>query len=305
MEIAFVGLGAMGSRIAANLQASGHSLHVYNRHAGKADALKAAGAVVASSPADAARAADVVFTMVADDAALQAVTFGEQGIAAGLRPGAVHVGLSTIGIAAAVAVAAGHGKSGQAYVSAPVFGRPDAAAARKLHIMAAGPEAALAKVLPLLREIGQTANVVGAEPWQANLVKLAGNMLLVSLVETLGEACAMAEKSGLAPQRLVELLTGTLFNAGPYLTYGPAIAAKKFEPAGFALPLAHKDIRLMLEAGAQAGVTLPIASLARDRMLAAQALGAGSGHDLAALALVALTEAGLERSATAGSTAAS
>lgn len=293
MDIAFIGLGAMGGPIAANLLAGGHSLHVYNRHPAKAEAVKAAGAVVCATPAEAARAGEVVFTMVADDAALQAVTFGEHGIAAGLRPGAVHVGMSTVGVATARGISAAHAGSGQAYVSAPVFGRPDAAAARKLHIMAAGADEAVAKVLPLLREIGQTANVVGPQPWQANLVKLAGNMMLVSLVETLGEACAVAEKSGLPPQRLVELLTGTIFNAGPYMTYGPAIAAKKFEPAGFALPLAQKDIRLMLAAGDEAGVPLPIASLARDRCLAARSLGAGTGHDLAALALVALAEAGL------------
>lgn len=293
MDIAFIGLGAMGAPIAANLLAAGHSLHVFNRHPDKAAELKGAGAAIAATPADAARAGELVISMVADDAAIEAVTFGEQGIASGLRPGSVHVCMSTIGIAAARRLSQAHAQAGQAYVSAPVFGRPDAAKARKLHVLAAGADEHVSKALPVLRDVGQSAQVVGPEPWQANLVKLAGNMMLVSLVETMGEACAMAEKSGLAPQRLVELLTGTIFNAGPYLIYGPAIAGRKFEPAGFALPLAQKDIRLMLSAGEEAGVPLPVASLARDRFLAAQALGAGPGHDLSALALVALTEAGL------------
>jgi 3-hydroxyisobutyrate dehydrogenase-like beta-hydroxyacid dehydrogenase len=294
MQLAFVGLGAMGSAIAHNLLASGHALHVFNRHAAKAEPLRAAGATVATSPAEAARAADVVFTMVADDAALKAVTFGEQGIAAGLRPDAVHVCMSTIGVAAARELARQHASAGQHYVSAPVFGRPDAAAARKLHVMAAGADADLQKILPLLREVGQSANAVGPDPWQANLVKLIGNMLLVSMVETLGEACAMAEKTGVSPAKVVELLTGTLFTAPPYQAYGAAIAAKRFQPAGFALPLAQKDIRLMLAAGEEAGVALPIASLVRDRFLAARAAGADANHDLAALALVALSEAGLK-----------
>jgi 3-hydroxyisobutyrate dehydrogenase-like beta-hydroxyacid dehydrogenase len=295
MQLAFIGLGAMGSAIAANLLAAGHQVRVYNRHAEKAEPLRAAGATVHSTPADAARAAEAVFTMVSDDAALLEVTFGAQGIAAGLPPDAVHVCLSTVGVATAREVAQRHADAGQRYVAAPVFGRPDAAAARKLHVMAAGADEAVQKVLPALRDIGQTANVVGPEPWQANLVKLVGNMMLVTMVETLGEACAMAEKSGLAPARLVELLTGTLFDAGPYKAYGAAIAAKRFQPAGFALPLAQKDVRLVLAAGEQAGVALPLASLVRDRFLAARARGAGAGHDLAALAEIAFVEAGLVR----------
>jgi 3-hydroxyisobutyrate dehydrogenase-like beta-hydroxyacid dehydrogenase len=202
--------------------------------------------------------------------------------------------MSTIGVAAAREVSRQHAERGQRYVSAPVFGRPDAAANRKLHVMAAGAEADVQKVLPALRDVGQTANVVGPEPWQANLVKLIGNLMLVTMVETVGEACAMSEKAGLAPARLMELLTGTLFDAGPYKIYGAAIAAKRFQPAGFALPLAQKDVRLMLAAGEEAGVPLPVASLVRDRFLAARARGAGAGHDLAALAEVALAEAGLQ-----------
>jgi len=295
MRLAFVGLGTMGSAVAANLLAAGHTLRVYNRHPDKAEPLRAKSAVVCATPAEAAREAEAVFTMVADDAALQAVTFGEHGIAAGLRADAVHVCLSTVGVATAREVARRHREAGQGYVSAPVFGRPDAAAARKLHVMAAGAEQDVQKVLPALRDIGQTANVVGPEPWQANLVKLIGNLMLVSMVETLGEACAMAEKSGLAPARLVELLTGTLFDAGPYKVYGAAIAAKRFQPAGFALPLAQKDVRLMLAASEEAGVPLPMASMVRDRFLVARARGADASHDLASLAAVAFAEAGLIR----------
>lgn len=295
MQLAFIGLGSMGSAIAANLLVSGHALRVYNRSAAKAEPLAALGATVCASAAEAASGAEVVFSMVSDDAALQAVAFGDQGIAAALGSDAVHVCLSTVGIAAAREVAAHHAEAGKRYVAAPVFGRPDAAAARKLHVMAAGAEADVQKVLPALRDIGQSVNVVGAEPWQANMVKLIGNVMLVSMVETLAEACAMAEKSGLSPTRLVELLTGTLFDVGPYKVYGGAIAARRFQPAGFALPLAQKDVRLMLAASDEAGVPMPVASLLRDRFLAARARGAGASHDLAALAEVALADAGLVR----------
>ena len=293
MELAFVGLGAMGSAVAGNLLASGHALRVYNRNPAKAEALRAAGATVCTTAAEAARGAEVVFSMVADDDALRAVTLGDAGILAGLRPDAVHACLSTVGVACARDMARQHAQAGKRYVAAPVFGRPDAAAQRKLHVMVAGADADVQKVLPALRDIGQSANVVGAEPSQANLVKLIGNLMLVTMVETLGEACAMSEKSGLPPTRLIELLTGTLFNAPPYKTYGAAIAEKRFQPAGFALPLAHKDVRLMLAAGDEAGVPLPVASLVRDRFLAARARGADGSHDLAALASIAFLEAGL------------
>jgi 3-hydroxyisobutyrate dehydrogenase-like beta-hydroxyacid dehydrogenase len=293
MQIGFIGLGAMGTAIAGNLLASGHDVCVFNRNPVRAEPLRRAGAIVAASPAQAAGSAEVVFTMVADDAALASVTFGDAGIVSSLRPGALHISMSTIGVATAQDLAAWHRAAGLGFVSATVFGRPDSAAQRKLFIMAAGADEHLRVALPLLEELGQSVGIVGAEPSQANLVKLVGNFMLTVLVETLGEACAVAGKAGLDPKRLVELLTTSVFNAPPYKIYGPSIAAQRYRPAGFALPLAQKDNRLVLEAAEALGVPLPLASLVHDRFLAARARGFGPEHDLSALAQGALADAGL------------
>jgi 3-hydroxyisobutyrate dehydrogenase-like beta-hydroxyacid dehydrogenase len=295
MQVGFVGLGSMGAAIARNLIDSGHALHVFNRSPAAAQPLRRAGASVASSAAHAARAADVVFTMVADDTAVNAVTFGEAGLLAGLKPGALHISMSTISVAVARELADSHRDAGIGFVSAPVFGRPDAATARKLFIMAAGSDQDLSLAVPLLEQLGQSVGIAGAEPWQANLVKLIGNFMLSVVIETLGEACAVAGKAGIDPMRLVELLTSANFNAAPYKIYGPLIASQRFEPAGFSLPLGQKDNRLMLAAAEALGVPLPLASLVRDRFLAARSHGAGEGHDWSAIALCALAEAGLDR----------
>jgi 3-hydroxyisobutyrate dehydrogenase-like beta-hydroxyacid dehydrogenase len=267
MKIGFVGLGSMGAAIAANLIESGHEVHVFNRTPARAERLREAGARIAASPAEAARSADVVFTMVSDDAAHTAVTFGEAGIATTLKPGAVHVSMSTISVATAQDHATKYREAGLGFVSAPVFGRPDAAAARKLFIMAAGADEHLKIAVPLLETLGQSVGIVGSDPSQANLVKLIGNFMLSAIIETLGEACAVAGRAGIDPMHLVELLTSASFNAPPYKIYGPLIASQRFQPAGFALPLGQKDNRLMLEAAESLGVPLPLASLVHDRFL--------------------------------------
>lgn len=293
MKIGFIGLGSMGAVIAMNLIESGHDVCVFNRSAARADPLREAGASVAATPAQAAQAADVVFTMVADDAAHAAVTFGETGIVAGLRPGALHISMSTISVAAAQDHAAKYREAGLGFVSAPVFGRPDAAAARKLFIMAAGADEHLEVAVPLLEQLGQSVGIVGTDPSQANLVKLIGNFMLSVIIETLGEACAVAGKAGLDPMRLVELLTNANFNAAPYKIYGPLIASQRFQPPAFSLPLGQKDNRLMLAAAEALGVPLPLASLVHDRFLTLRSQGIGAHHDWSAVALCALSDAGL------------
>ncbi|MGF6372341.1 3-hydroxyisobutyrate dehydrogenase-like beta-hydroxyacid dehydrogenase [Paraburkholderia sp. RAU6.4a] len=295
MKIGFVGLGSMGAAIAMNLIESGHEVHVFNRTAARAEPLRAAGARVAASPAHAAESADVVFTMVADDAAHAAVTFGEAGIANALRPGALHISMSTISVAAAQDHAARYREAELPFVSAPVFGRPDAAAARKLFIMAAGEDKHLTVALPLLEQLGQSVGIVGTDPSQANLVKLIGNFMLSAIIETLGEACAVAGKAGIDPMRLVELLTSANFNAPPYKIYGPLIASQQFQPPGFSLPLGQKDNRLMLAAAEALGVPLPLASLVRDRFLTLRSQGMGAAHDWSAVALCALSDAGMSK----------
>ncbi|MGF7134891.1 3-hydroxyisobutyrate dehydrogenase-like beta-hydroxyacid dehydrogenase [Paraburkholderia sp. EB58] len=295
MKIGFVGLGSMGAVIAANLIESGHEVHVFNRTPARAERLREAGARIAASPAEAARSADVVFTMVSDDAAHTAVTFGEAGIATTLKPGAVHVSMSTISVATAQDHATKYREAGLGFVSAPVFGRPDAAAARKLFIMAAGADEHLKIAVPLLETLGQSVGIVGSDPSQANLVKLIGNFMLSAIIETLGEACAVAGRAGIDPMHLVELLTSATFNAPPYKIYGPLIASQRFQPAGFALPLGQKDNRLMLEAAESLGVPLPLASLVHDRFLRLRSEGLGAESDWSAVALCALSDAGLSK----------
>jgi 3-hydroxyisobutyrate dehydrogenase-like beta-hydroxyacid dehydrogenase len=297
MKIAFVGLGAMGAAMAANFVGSGHDVHVFNRSPARSEPLREMGAKVAKSAAQAARSADVVFSMVADDAALESVTFGEAGIAAGLRPGAVHVSMSTIGVATAQEFAARHREARWGFVTAPVFGRPDAAAARKLFIMAAGAAEHLSVAVPLLEQLGQSVSIVSADPSHASLVKLIGNFMLSVIIETLGEACAVAGKARMDPVRLVELLTNSSFNAPPYKIYGALIGAQRFQPAGFSLPLGQKDNRLMLAAADALGVPMPLASLVHDRFLAVRSQGIGAEHDWSALALGAFHDAGLGKKA--------
>ena len=196
MKIGFVGLGQMGSGMAANLLKAGHEVSVYNRSAAKSEALASQGARIAAGVADACRG-DLVMTMLADDAALEHVTFAEEGILASLRPGAIHVSSSTISIALSAQLTARHRAAGQRFVAAPVFGRPEAAAAGKLFVIAAGEASTLAAAQPALDAIAQKTFVVGETPKSANLVKLSGNFLIAAVIESLGEAVALVGKDGI------------------------------------------------------------------------------------------------------------
>ena len=231
--------------------------------------------------------------MVADDAALEAVVFGADGILAGLAAGATHLAMSTIAVALAERLTDSHDAAGgQHFVSAPVFGRPDAAAAAKLFIVAAGKREAVAGVQPLLDAMGQRTFVIAERPSSANLVKLSGNFLLASLIEALGEAMTLVGKAGIDRQAYLELLTSTLFTAPPYRTYGALIAEERFTPAGFAAPLGLKDVRLTLAAAEELGVPMPLASLVRDRLLGLVAQG-GEELDWSAISRLAAQDAGL------------
>ena len=272
MNVGFIGLGNMGRGIAANLLKAGHAMVVYNRTRSHADPLAAQGARVAETPGDCCRG-DVVFTMVADDSALDAVTSGENGVLAALPAGSIHVSLSTISVALSERLAQAHARAGSVYVAAPVFGRPEAAAAAKLFVVAAGPAAALARCRPLFDAIGQRTYVLGEKAFVANAVKLAGNFMLAAAVESLGEAIALVRKYGVAPDQFLDLITSSVFTAPAYKIYGSLIAAEKYQPAGFRLPLGLKDVRLALAAGEAANVPLPLASLVRDRMITALARG--------------------------------
>ncbi len=290
MKIGVIGLGNMGAGMAANLLKAGHEVTVYNRTASKAQALLAQGARYAAQPADAC-GGDAVMTMLADDGAVESVVFGDAGMIRSLRPRAIHVSSSTISVALSQKMAGAHAAAGQRFVSAPVFGRPDAAAAGTLFVAVAGAPDAVDESMPLLEAIGQKTFRFGNNPADANLVKLSGNFLISSVIEALGEAMALVGKAGLDQHQYVDFLTSTLFNAPVYKTYGGLIADKKFQPAGFAAPLGFKDNRLVLAAAETLRVPLPLASLIYNRFLTLLARG-GESLDWSAFSQLAAEDAG-------------
>ena len=291
MRIGFIGLGNMGSAMARNLLRAGHQVAAYNRSREKAEALAGEGARVAGSPADACRESQVVVTMLADDRAVEQIVFGEDGVASALSSGAIHVSSSTIGTALARRLAAEHARRGQGFLSAPVFGRPDAAQSGKLIVVAAGPGELVEFCRPLFDAIGRQTSVAGAEPWQANAVKLCGNFMLASMIEAFGEAYATLRKAGVEPTVFQEVING-LFASPVYANYGRLIAEERFSPAGFALKLALKDMRLALETADECAAPMPLASLIRDHFLSAVAHGQAD-LDWSSMALVPARNAGL------------
>jgi 3-hydroxyisobutyrate dehydrogenase-like beta-hydroxyacid dehydrogenase len=290
MRAGFIGLGSMGAGMAANLIKAGHEVTVYNRTLEKAAPLVAAGATVARQIADAC-SGEAVMTMLADDHAVESVAFGDGGVVATLPPGAVHVSCSTISVALSRRLAQAHADAGQLFVAAPVFGRPDAAAAAKLFIMAGGAADAVERIRPLLDAVGQRTFLLSEKPDAANLVKLSGNFLIAAVIESLGEAMALVGKGGVDLRVYLDLLTSTLFSAPVYRTYGGLIVEQKFEPPGFAAPLGYKDIRLALTAADELQVPLPLASLLRDRFLTLLAHG-GDKLDWSAIGQLAAKDAG-------------
>lgn len=231
--------------------------------------------------------------MLADDHAVESVVYGEGGLLANLPKGATHISCSTISVALSERPAADHAAVGKRFVAAPVFGRPDVAAAGKLFVVAAGAPDAIAAVQPILDAVGQKTVVVSETPKAANLVKLSGNFLIASVIESLGEAIALVSKGGVDKQLYVDILTSTLFTAPVYKTYGALIANGKFEPAGFAAPLGQKDIRLTLAAAEELRVPLPLASLLRDRFLTLLA-SSGEKLDWSAIGQLAARDAGAD-----------
>lgn len=290
MKIAFIGLGNMGSPMASNLIKAGHTLHVYNRTRSRAEEIK--GAKVAATPAEATADAEVAITMLADDHALESVLFAKGRVLDSLPANAIHISMSTISVALSRRMAAAHAERKQHYISAPVFGRPEAAAATKLFVVAAGPAAQVERCRPIFEAVGQKTFVVGEDAAGANVIKLAGNFLITCVIESLAESFALVRKSKLDANQFLEILTSTLFNAPIYKTYGGIIVDDKFSPPGFKVPLGMKDNRLLLAAAEEASVPMPVASLVRDRFIAAMAQGM-SELDWAAIARIAANDAGL------------
>jgi 3-hydroxyisobutyrate dehydrogenase-like beta-hydroxyacid dehydrogenase len=299
MKVGFLGLGAMGSGMANRLIAAGHEVHVWNRSPGPAEELARHGAHRAEEP-EQAFAGDATITMLADDDAVRGVVLARDLLERVANKNFVHIVASTISVGFARELERAHAASGVAYVAAPVSGRPDIAAAGKLNVIAAGDAALILRVQPLLDAIGQKTWVVGEAPHQANVAKLAMNFLIGSAIEAMAEAVTLAERYEVEPAKLMQLITGTLFSAPVYATYGALIIKGEFTPPAFKLALGLKDLRLALAAGESAGVPMPFASIVHDNLV--DSVGHGDADkDFAAMAMVARRRAGLDGGTTSKS----
>ncbi|HZO22306.1 MAG TPA: NAD(P)-dependent oxidoreductase [Steroidobacteraceae bacterium] len=291
MNIGFIGLGKMGQAIAARLVHAGHRVRVWNRSAGPVKELVERGAEAAARPAETARG-ELLVSMLADDAAMRAVLL-DKGVLEAAAPGLIHLNLATISVALARELTELHRRYEVSYVAAPVFGRPEVAAEGKLNIVVAGEPAAIERAKPALSAIGQKIWPVGERPEAASAVKIAGNFMIASAIEAMGEAAALARAHGIGAKEFMEIVTGSLFAAPVYKGYGALIAEERYQPAGFAVTLGLKDIRLALAAGDAAHVPMPFAALLRDNLLELIATGS-AGLDWACLAGLAAQRAGLE-----------
>ena len=294
-EIGFVGLGQMGTAMAANLASAGRRVIAYVRRPEQQGKLAALGLKPTTNITD-LFGCEIVISMLPDDAAVREIVFGREavgldGLAQGLRTGAIHISMSTISTAAASELASEHAMNEQGYVAAPVFGNPDAAKARQLYIVTAGAPADVERCRPLFDSLGQQTFVVGPDPAQANLIKLLGNVMTATALEVLGEIVTVIRKRGLDPAPFIDILTNTMFGGRAHKIYGAKIVAERYAP-GFRLPLALKDVRLALAEADGAGVAMPSVDVVRDRLVTAIARGYAD-LDWTALGLIAAEEAGL------------
>ena len=292
MKLGFVGLGDMGSAMARNLIKAGHELTVYNRTRSRAESFAALGARMAATPREAAEDAEAVISMLSDDQAVESVVFGDNGIVESLPQGRTHICTSTISVALSRRLMSAHREKHQHYLAAPVFGRPEAAAAAKLFIVVAGSSEQAQRFQPVFQAMGQRTFIIGEDAPAAHVIKVTGNFLISTVIESLAEAFALVKKSGVDPDQFLEILTNSVFTAPVYKTYGALVAAQKFQPVGFKLPLGLKDNRLVLAAAEEMAVPMPMASLIRDRFITAIAQGL-SEADWSAISSVSFREAGL------------
>lgn len=291
-HIGFIGLGNMGEPMAANVLAAGYPLTVYNRTAARAANLERAGARRVDKPVDTAQAGAIVITMVADDRALEEVVTGQDGFGARLGANGVHISMSTVSPDIARKLTAFHADHGSSYVAAPVFGRPNAAQARKLWIATSGPDAAKARVRSLLDAMGQGVYDFGADPTSAHIVKLCGNFMIFSAAEVMSEAFTLAQKNGIAREAFADMMLNTIFNTPLYNLYGKRIAEQDYTNPSFTLALALKDVDLMAGIARSSQTPTPIVSLLRDRALSGMAQGLANA-DATAIAVNMLQSAGI------------
>jgi 3-hydroxyisobutyrate dehydrogenase-like beta-hydroxyacid dehydrogenase len=282
----------MGSAFALNLLADGYCVKVYDWNHSHVEAIESAGAHDAPRLADLADC-DIVLTSLPDDNALAAVALGQEGFAKFMKPGAVHLSMSTISPGLSRRLAKAHETGGQGYVAAPVLGNPDLARARGLFILASGRADSFEMVRPLLERLGERVFVLGEDAAAANLMKLAGNVLTALTLESLGEVLALLRKGGIDQHVAFDVLTNSLFDAKVHKVYGGKIIDERYSPAGMAAPLAVKDLRLALAEAERTAVPMPAASLVRDRLVAMLARG-WSELDWSALGLLAARDSGLD-----------
>ncbi len=292
MNIGFIGLGQMGRGMAKRLIQTGHALTVFNRTRAAAEPLAALGARIAASPTDLLDA-DIVICMLADDPAVQSICI-DSGLAARMRPETIHLNMATTSLALARSLGAIHANGKSLYVSAPVFGRPHVAEQGQLDIIAAGPAAALARCKPLFDVMGKQTFIVGESPEHANVIKIARNFLLGTIIESLAEATALVRKTGVEAGTFINILTSTSLSAPAYKNYGRMIVERAFEPAQFKLDLAQKDVGLALSTAAALNMTLPFGELMLDQIRAGIAAGHGE-KDWVGLADYIADQAGLKR----------
>lgn len=293
MELGFIGLGSMGHPMAENVLKAGYTLRVWNRSKAKADDLVAKGARVVERPADVVNPDGVVITMVADDAALEQIVLGPDGIGEKLGPGGIHISMSTISPATSARLNDLHRKKGATYIAAPVFGRPDAAAAKLLFVLCAGPAQACNMVQPILEAMGQKVFLLGENPAHPNIIKLSGNFMIMAVIEAMAEAMTLGEKHGVPREKTIEVLTQSIFPAPLFINYGKQIASHTYEPARFKLSLGLKDANLVLATAGSVHVPMPLASLMQARYQTAMAKSRGN-LDWTAAALNVSEDAGLK-----------
>ena len=292
MKIGFIGLGSMGLPMAKNLHEAKQDLIVYNRTKSKAKELKDIGVIVAETAREVAEQADVLITMLSDDNALLSVMYDDEVLEA-LKEGTLHISMSTISAELSREFTEVHEEENQSFVSAPVFGRPDVAAAGKLWIVAAGDDESIKMAKPIFDILGRNHTVIGNEPFMANVVKVTGNFMIASMLEALGESFALIRKSGLDAGQFLEVIDNALFQSAIYRNYGSLMVQETYTPAGFKMKHGLKDVKLALEAADDAEVPMPLASLMRDHYMSGIAKG-WSEYDWAALGKISSDTAGLE-----------
>ncbi len=295
-RVGVVGLGHMGQAFAANLVADGYHVFAYDRDLERVGLLQRAGAHVAARLADLV-SCDVVISSLPDDDALTEVVLGTGGLTSVMAAGAVHISMSTVSPALSRRLAEAHAQFGQHYVAAPVLGNPDLARTRKLFVIAGGEAAPVERVRPLLERLGQRVFVVSEDVADANLVKLAGNVLTAITLESMGEVLALLRKGGVDLRVAFDVYTNSLFDSPVHRTYGGKIIEEHYRPAGMIVPLAVKDLRLALAEAEHHAVPMPAASLVHDRLVGMMARG-WTDLDWSALGLLAARDAGLDDAVT-------